>query len=262
MKLAVSNIAWSDEQALLLYSKMKNCGFEGIEIAPTRWIAQSPYDFPEKAQRIKCSIERKFGLSVPSMQSIWYGRKENLFGTDEERNVLLWYTKKAIDFAKKIECGNLVFGCPRNRYLPENMLDDAAVPFFKEVGDYAYEHNTVLSVEANPPIYNTNYINTTNEAIELVKRVNSPGFLLNLDLGTIIQNKESLGSLSGNESLIHHIHISEPGLCPIQKREIHLELAELLNNINYSGFVSIEMGKVREFNQILDAMTYVKEIFG
>lgn len=54
-----------------------------------------------------------------SMQSIWYGRTEKLFGTEEERNLLLDYTKSAVDFAAAIGCKNLVFGCPKNRCIPE-----------------------------------------------------------------------------------------------------------------------------------------------
>ena len=39
----------------------------------------------------------------------------------------------------------------------------------------------MLAMEANPPIYNTNYINTDSEAFALVKKIDSKGFLVNLD---------------------------------------------------------------------------------
>lgn len=261
MKLSISNIAWNAEQDTEMYLLMKENGFTGLEIAPTRWIEQQPYDYPEKAEQISDVLRKNCGLTISSMQSIWYGRTEMLFGNDEERIALSLHTKKAVNFAGKIGCRNLVFGCPRNRYIPDGMSDEVAVSFFKELGDYAYTHHTVLALEANPVIYNTNYINTTVEAIELIKRVNSPGFLLNLDFGTIIQNRESLKSLTGNETLIHHVHISEPKLCPIQKRYAHLELAALLRKMNYSGFVSIEMGKTEGLAPVIEVMQYVKEIF-
>ena len=82
---------------------------------------------------------------------------------------------------------------------------------------------------ANPTIYNTNYINTTQEALDLIGEVNSAGFRLNLDVGTMIQNSESAEILRGEVNLINHIHISEPFLKPIQERKIHSEIAEIFN---------------------------------
>ena len=65
-------------------------------------------------------------------------------------------------------------------------------------------------MEANPPIYNTNYINTTTEALALVKKIGSKGFLVNLDLGTMIENKEALNVIAEDINLINHVHISRP----------------------------------------------------
>ena len=85
------------------------------------------------------------------MQSIWYGRQEKLFGSEEERQVLLAYTKEAIDFAAAVGCGNLVFGCPRNRNVPEGIrpeqVEEIACGFFHELGEYAYSKGTALSIE-------------------------------------------------------------------------------------------------------------------
>ena len=43
------------------------------------------------------------------MQSIWFRRQEMLFGTEEERKVLVDYTKKAIDFAAAVGCEMVCF---------------------------------------------------------------------------------------------------------------------------------------------------------
>ena len=52
-----------------------------------------------------------------------------------------------------------------------------------------------FGMEANPPIYHTNFINDTQSAIELIEIVNSKGFRLNLDVGTMIENQESVSTL-------------------------------------------------------------------
>lgn len=261
MHLSISNIGWTVENDNKVYKKMKQNGFDGVEIAPTRIIPEAPYDHLNKARNWKQQIKEEYGFVVPSMQSIWFGRNEKLFGTEEERQALLSYTKKAIDFAEIIGCKNLVFGCPRNRNFPEDGDMHVAISFFKELGDYAYEHNTVLAMEANPPIYNTNFVNTTAQAIELIKQVDSKGFLLNLDMGTMIENNESIDVLKKNIKFINHVHISEPGLKPVEKRDIHKELAQLLNENNYEKYVSIEVGKQENIETLVDMMEYVREIF-
>ena len=240
---------------------MKKYGFVGLEIAPTRVFPENPYDKNKDAVAWSAEIKRNYGFSVPSLQSIWYGRQEKIFGSSKERQVLLDYTKKAIDFASAIDCKNLVFGCPRNRNVPANADTGIAIGFFKELGDYAASKGTVIGMEANPPIYNTNYINDTNSALELIKQVNSEGFKLNLDVGTMIQNEEEVGKLTGNVHLINHIHISEPGLKPIEKRVIHAELKKILEAEEYGGFVSIEMGKTEDIAILEEKMCYVRRIF-
>lgn len=261
MKFSFSNIGWNSEDDEHIYNLMNENGFEGVEIAPTRIFLEKPYENLSIAAEWSRDLKQKNGLVVPSMQSIWFGRIEKLFGSDEEREILLNYTKKAIDFAEAIGCGNLVFGCPRNRSMPEDGDIKVAINFFEELGEYAYNHNNVIALEANPPIYNTNFINMTKDAIDLVEKVNSKGFLLNLDVGTMIVNNENIDILNGKGHLINHIHISEPELKPIQERVLHEELADYLNKIKYQHFVSVEVGRQDDVSNIEKMMKYIKKIF-
>lgn len=264
MRLSISNIAWAADNDSAVYGMMSDLGFKGLEIAPTRIFPDSPYDKCTEAAAWSRNLLAGYGFLVPSMQSIWYGRKENLFNSVEERDALMRYTEAAIDFAKAIGCRNLVFGCPKNRAIPEGMNEtDAhriAVDFFRALGDYAVAHGTVVGIEANPAIYGTNFINRTEEALSLIKEVASDGVRLNLDVGTMVANDESVDVLRGNVHLVNHVHVSEPYLKPIQHRSLHAELLSMLSENGYAGFVSIEMGKVDDFEEIKKAMRYVKEM--
>ncbi len=262
MKLSISNIAWTEENDNDVYEIMKTNAFVGLEIAPTRIFPDNPYDNLSNAEVWSRALKSKHRFMIPSMQSIWYGRSEKIFGSKEERSILIAYTKKAVDFAESIGCGNLVFGCPRNRSIPDDGDIEIAINFFSEIGDYAYKHHTVVAMEANPPIYNTNFINTTKSAIDLVEKVNSKGFLLNLDLGTMIENGEPLDVLKDKGQLINHVHISEPGLKPIKQRDIHKHLADYLSKVGYEKFISIEVGRQDNILELNEIMKYVKNIFG
>ena len=261
MKLSISNIGWAPNDDNAVYQLMKKYGYSGLEIAPTRIFPVSPYDKLEEANVWSVELNKDYEFHVPSMQSIWFGRQEKIFGTEEERQILIDYTKKAIDFAHVIGCKNLVFGCPRNRVFPEDGDWNVAIDFFRELGEYALLKGTVIGMEANPPIYNTNFINDTNSAIELIRQVNSEGFKLNLDVGTMIYNGESTSELKGNVRYINHVHISEPNLKPIEERELHIKLKKVLISEGYKGYVSIEMCKVDNLVVLDEKMKYVAGIF-
>lgn len=260
-KLSISNIGWEEKNDIYIFEWMQKYGFSGLEIAPTRIFPEAPYEKIKEAKTLAEDLKKQFGFAISSMQSIWYGRREMIFGSDQERQILIDCTEKAINFASAIECRNLVFGCPGNRNMPGNADEEIAIGFFREIGDYAASKGTVIGMEANPPIYNTNFINHTLTAFELIEKVDSNGFLLNLDTGTMIQNNEMISELMGKVHLINHVHISEPGLKPIEDRELHKSLKQILEAEGYQGFVSIEMGKVDDIRVIDEKLNYVRGVF-
>lgn len=263
MKLAISNIAWNNEMDDQIYRHMKELSFSGLEIAPTRIVKENPYE--EKgivlAKGILSQLRHKYGFEICSMQSILFEVKDRIFYGKEERQRLLLQVKKAIYYAGQIGCKNLVFGCPSNRgILDVKEQYPLAIAFFRELGQYAEENDVVLALEANPVIYNTNFINTTQEAINLIRRVDVKGFQLNLDMGTIICNEEKLENIESNSDCIHHIHISEPYLLKIKPRIEYKKLFEFINKIKYDKFISIEMRLQENITDVLDTMSYIRHI--
>ena len=262
IKLSASNIAWPAEKDQQVYEYMQKIGFQGLEIAPTRVFQDKPYDKKEEAKAFAKEIKEKYGLEICSMQSLWYGHNERIFGTNEERQILLNYTKQAIAFAEAVGARNLVFGCPKNRCVGENDNTSIAVEFFRELGNYASECGTVLAMEANPFIYGTNYINRTKEAVELIKEVGSKGFKLNLDFGTVIYNEEKIEDIAAFAELINHVHISEPNLKLIEQRGEHRELLQILKDSAYHGFVSIEMSRRDDICDVMNTIDYLAALGG
>lgn len=261
MKLSISNIAWAVENDTEMYSFLQESGFNGLEIAPTRIYPEAPYDKLSEAKDWAVTLKEKYSLVVPSMQSIWYGHTEKIFGDKADRQILIDYTKKAVLFAEAIGCGNLVFGNPKNRDTEDvAAVMTIAIDFFKEIGDYAAEHNTVIALEPNPTIYNTRFMNFTEQAVEMAYKSSSAGIKVNVDLGTIIYNEEDVNYLKQIPEYINHVHISEPGLNPIEKRELHKQLFAVLNEIGYNRFVSIEMGNKGDLQEVKNICLYIKTI--
>lgn len=282
MKVAVSNIAWSPDEDVSMYELLNERGL-ALEIAPTRIIPwddsdtlgrmAGPYDRIRDAANWSKNLYNKYGLKVVSMQSILNGVKANMFGKPDEQRFLINYMKSAIDFAAAIRCRNLVFGCPLNRRIPDDYpLEDAgkvAIDFFSEITMYAAQQGTCVSIEANPTIYNTNFINYTTQAFDLVRciarevgRNASKAFKVNLDMGTILTNGENIYELltEDNIELINHVHFSEPNLRVLRQRKEHFEIVRLLEDAGYDRYISLEMRMPEKQEELLEAVEYIKSM--
>lgn len=252
LKLAISNIGFDelDYQAL--------AGYQGLEIAPSKIVAD-PYHHQQVIVNFGQNLLEQFDLPIVSMQSIWYQVEDNLFRGGYQKLVDL--TKQAIDLAAAINCPNIVFGSPKNRQMDDPVADlPIAQQFFRDITDYAAQKQLVIALEPNPTIYQTNFINTTKQAVEFVRELNLPALKVNIDLGTIIENQEDLAVIKDNIDLVNHVHISEPYLERITQRPLHKELKKLLVDAGYNGYVSIEM-KAQTNEDVIKTLRYVREIF-
>ena len=259
MKLSVSNIAWPAELDERMYASLAQHGFSGLEIAPTRLYPQAPYAHADDFAAFGGRLYEQYGLRLCSMQSIWYGRSERIFGSSDEREALAQYTAQAVRFAHAAGCPNLVFGCPKNRVRPDGAETADAEEFFSRIGADAYDHGCVIALEANPPLYGTNYLNTTDAALNAARRCGR-GVRVNLDVGAMVANGERADFSPEDLTLVSHVHLSEPGLVPIERRELHSALAAALRGAGYTGYVSLEMKAAGE-ETVLRAMDYLSEVF-
>lgn len=260
MRLSASNIAWDASADEAMYNALAARGFDGVEIAPTRIFPDAPYEKCKEAAAFAARLREEHGLAVPSMQSIFFGRTENLFGSETERAALLAYLKKAVDFAAALGCGNLVFGCPKNRIGTNEEGWQTAVAFFAEAGAHAARRGTRIGMEANPSVYGTRFVNETRDAFALARDVASPGFGVNLDVGTMLTNGEVWDD-AWDVSLLTHVHVSEPGLAPVERRALHAQIAGRLRAGGYAGFVSLEMKNPGDADAVLRAADIVREAF-
>lgn len=259
IKLAASNIGWAAQDDERVWQRMKELGYQGLEIAPTRVFPERPYDNLPGAALFAGVMYQKYGFTIPSMQSIWYGCQGNIFHPEEAKR-LADYTMQAFEFAQSCHCPSLVFGCPRNRTIPQGHTPEEADLLFTRLAMGAHQWGTNLALEANPPIYHTNFLNTTREAFDLVKRLQIPGLSVNLDLGTMIHNGEQLRDFAGDLKYVSHVHVSEPGLAVPEQRSIHKELALMLGAVDYKGFVSLEM-KTSDCDTVFRSLEYLAEVF-
>lgn len=245
MKLAVSNIAWdagADDAAASLFARE---GVGGIELAPTKWRADA---FAAPARDI-AALKKEWedrGLPIVAMQSLLFGRPElQLLAGEHERAALLDHLRSVADFAAGVGARRLVFGSPKNRVRGDRPFDESmsiARDLFRALATHAREREVTFCIEANPPEYDCDFITTTPDAVELCRLIDDPSVGVNIDLGGIIISREDpADSIAQAAPFVRHVHASEPQLAALASTPVHERAAAALHDMNYSGWVSIEM---------------------
>jgi sugar phosphate isomerase/epimerase len=252
MKLAISNIGWTPDERGEVYDAMTELGVTGLEIAPSLFFSAAADPFspaPDVARAALAELEDR-GLTIVSMQSLLFGVSgAGLFDGAEARKIFLHGMERAITLAGRFGIPNLVFGSPGQRRVPDglpmNEAFDQATEVFRRLAALAKSADTKIAIEANPAGYGTNFLNTLDETMDFVKRVNHPAIVCILDLGAMHMNgvyATTSARIPDLLATLHHVHVSEPNLAPAPQEAA--ALAPVLGALHKGGYdkcVSIEM---------------------
>ena len=246
MKIAISNIAWNLQEDENILKLLKKYSILGVEIAPTK-VWKNPTEESYQTINNYRKYWKKNGISVSSTQSILFGHPELLiFGNKDKRNATLIYLERMIRVSAQLGAEAIVFGSPKNRNrfnISKIQALNIAYDFFFKIATISKKYNVFFCIEPNPIEYGTNFINNTNEAVELVENVNHPNFKLHLDSGVMTVNKENVQkAITKGFPYLRHFHISEKILAPIGSGKTdHQKIASILRSLKYKHWVSIEM---------------------
>ena len=252
MKLGISNIAWDfndDADYLALLQRVK---FQTLEIAPTKiWpdISQATQDACVSYRKMANS----YGLSIDSIQSALFGTSNlNIFTSPEDT---LDYLKNILKICSWLGITKMVFGSPKNRYIPETLSPETAysqaLAFFTKLATEARQYDVCICMEPNAKEYGCNFLTNTEETVSFVEKINHPNFQVHLDTGVLILNHEDVRSAFTKASnYLQHIHISAPYLAEISpQKNVFEELALLVKETKFTGNIVIEMKQQSQNSQ-------------
>lgn len=270
MKLAVSNIAWPKEQDAAVAEMLLAHGILGIEVAPTKLWPE-----PLAVTDVEIDAVRRFwadrGIAIVAAQALLFGKPQlTLFESESIRQATLDHLAGIVRVCAKLGAKSLVFGSPKNRRtgsLPKADVDRIATEFFTQLAGIAENAGTCILMEANPPVYGADWITTAAEAIELVERVNRPGFRLHLDTGCMTLAGDSIPeTFARGRHLVQHFHVSEPNLAaPGSSGEVvHAAFAAEVRAMKYDGWVSLEAREPQSFDlaAFTDSLGWLVERYG
>jgi len=246
MRLAISNIAWDIEEDETIAALLHCYGVDAIDVAPGKYFPDPINANNEEISYVKnWWLER--GIEITGMQALLFGTTGlNVFGSQASQDAMLSHLAAVCRIAKGLGATRLVFGSPKNRDrsgLTDEQAMKVAIPFFRRLGDIAQINDVVICLEPNPTCYGANFMTTSRQAADVVRKVAHPAIKMQLDIGTLTINQENTASVVQEfESLIGHIHASEPELVPLGDcKTDHIGIATVLHRHLSDHLVSIEM---------------------
>lgn len=221
------------------FSRLSQFGYDGVEIMVCDPLAVD-------IEKIK-TLSNKYNLEVSMICTGEIGHQGGLtFSSldDDIRDEAIKRTKAAIDLAQKLNTQTMI-GRLRGGYtygVPEEVCRSRSIDAIQDVVHYANKKNVIIALE---PINSLviDFINTTQEGIELVQQINSPNFTLVLDINHMyIDDKDIIQSIYDANKYITHIHICDsnrkyPGNCKLN----FSEFIGALKKIGYKDYLSVEV---------------------
>jgi sugar phosphate isomerase/epimerase len=248
VRLAVSNIAWRDEEEPAVAELMRERGVSGVEIAPGKIApGRAPLELSDDDVRRYRDGWNERGVEVVAMQALLFGQPDlAVFGDAGARAELVAYLRRIVAIGGLVGARALVFGSPKNRRvdgLAADEVKERSRAVFRELGAVAVDHGTCLCIEPNPPEYGCDWVTSAAQAQAVVLDVDHPGFGLHLDAAALTMAGEDGDAVRCARGLVRHFHASEPQLAPVASggAVAHADFAQALAEIGYPRWVSIEM---------------------
>lgn len=236
-KLCVSNICVNNISQLHFSCILKLYGIKNIQIAPTKLI-KSWKDIDE----IDLSVFS--GLNIYSFQSITYTLNDLNIFDENTRSKLYDHIVKIIDISEKNNLSILVFGCPMNRKILDDKINNKQIfiDFFKRLGDYLEGKDIKICLENNSKDYKCNFMNTIKECSDIIREINKNNIKMMVDLGNAVMENDEWYYLRNHMDIICNIDISNPYMKDFSN--IH-ESNEIFNHVlkvnEYNGIINLEM---------------------
>jgi len=267
MKLAVSNIAWDQAELPEHLALLQRLGCHGVELAPS-CIWPEPVDASSAQRKTITQLIQSYGLEVTGFHALLYTRPDlQLFESRASLAKTVDYLKQLVKLCAEMEGRVLVFGSPRNRARHGRDYADCmawAAEGFTEVAKAAGQCDVTVCIEPLAPD-ETEFVQSSDEGMQLVSLVGHPNFCLHLDAKAMIGSRENVKEVLGKYGKhVRHFHVGDPGLAPPGSTGVdHAEFGKALRDVSYERYVSIEMrrgfGPTQEV--VTRSVSYVRKCY-
>jgi sugar phosphate isomerase/epimerase len=281
MRFALCNEMFEARPMAEVCSVASRLGYHGIEIAPFT-LAPSATEVSAKQRREVRKVIEDHGLETVGLHWLFAGPKGLHMTTPEQA---VWqrtrdYLAALLDLCSDLGGKVLVLGSPKQRSILENQTKQGAwrraVELLRSVVSQAGELGLTICLEPLSPA-ETNFINTVDEGMKMVREIDHPNFKIHLDVKAMSSEPVvgSQYSVVGEEKTaaanrlpatdyrlpnlgravsavirsvkvenIGHFHVNDPNLYGPGMGEVdYAPIAEAVRSVGYDKWLSVEVFK-------------------
>ncbi len=181
------------------------------------------------------------------------------------RNAAVLRIKDQIDFASQLKAkviiGTIKGPLPEDKNEQEIALE-RVITCLRECANYAQKKGVVLVLEAINR-YESNYLNTAEQTVEFIKKINSSMIGLHLDTFHMnIEEKSIVDTIKKYSSYLDHLHFADsnrwvPGFGHINFANI----LDTLKKVNYDGYIGLEALPLPDSETAaMQALSYINKL--
>lgn len=250
MKFALCNEMFEETPFPEVCAAASRLGYHGVEIAPFT-LTGSACDFTAEQRHETRKTAEDHGLEVVGLHWLYAGQKDMHVNSPDH---VLWgnardYLEALVDMCADIGGRILVIGSPKQRTLSTGQsYEDAwqrARDLFGSVLGSAEEREVALCLEPLSTA-ETDFINTVDEGLRMVRELAHPWFKLHLDVKAMFAEGKAVEDiiLSSDVSDIGHFHVNDPNLYGPGMGDLDYgPIAEAIKGIGWDEWLSVEVFK-------------------
>jgi len=250
MKFALCNEMFEGRPMAEVCSVVSRLGYHGLEIAPFT-LAPSATEVTGPQRKETRKVIADHGLETVGLHWLLAGPKGLHMTTPEDST---WqrtrdYFSALLDLCSDLGGTVLVLGSPKQRSLIAGQTRQGAwrraVDLLESVLDRAGKLGLTICLEPLSPA-ETNFINTVEEGMKMVREIDHPNFKIHLDVKAMSSEAKPVPAIIRSVKVgdIGHVHVNDPNLYGPGMGEVdYAPIAEAVRDIGYDKWLSVEVFK-------------------
>lgn len=247
MRFAICNETFTDVSLEAGFEAAAELGYEGVELAPFTLAPYITEVSPARRAEIRKTIE-SLGLKTVGLHWL-LAKTEGYHLTSPDvmiRRRTTEYLLELIRACADLGGNVLVFGSPQQRsILPgvdRRQAEDYAVEVLSGLHKELERTGVILAMEPLSP-QETNFLNTAEETVQLLRRLGSPHIKLHLDCKAMSSESVPIPELlRRHRADMAHFHANDPNRQgPGFGALDFIPIFRALREIDYRGWVSVEV---------------------
>jgi len=256
--------------------RIKELGFKYVDLLGAGHC--NPYQFDKDTRALIGKIIEKYDLTISSMVMLPLLVGNIASSSPEVRDRCLEYVKMCIDLTKELGGKQVLMDAGEKEiYQPIDIAWEISKSFIVKCAEYALKKEIILTLELEPCVYSI--VRDVPSMYKMLKEVNLPNVLANIDIGHLAITRESPEELEQLRGLIIHAHISDndgyvhandvigTGVTLVKEyleKIIDLGIEETALKYNVKSVVGIELGLMGQKiddpdSQVIESLEFIKK---